>query len=130
MPPTARSIAVETACPGQIAQLAAERGYILDFASDEVYENLANEVLINNAPKVIHGYRIAQGDTIELPADFAEKLRAAGASDLELREFAAQVHPNVDAATALRKLDRDIKRSRGLDAPEPTTESKFFDRPY
>ena len=68
------------------------------------------------------------GTSIELPPDLAARLAAAGATDQQVREFAAQVYPNVDAATALRKLDRDIKRSRGVDVPEPT-ESPFFDRP-
>ena len=68
------------------------------------------------------------GTSIELPPDLRARLAAAGATDQQVREFAAQVYPNVDAATALRKLDRDIKRSRGVDVPEPT-ESPFFDRP-
>lgn len=126
-----RSLAVAQTWPAEVAALATELwGSEPDSLSDLEFRNIANEVALNHAGDVIRGARIAAGDAIDLSAapDFASRLAQTGASDQDVRAFAAGLYPEMSAADALRRYQRDIARASGLTVAEPPTSP--FGRPF
>lgn len=134
MPRDQRSVAVEQSFAAEFAALSNELwGCAPADLDDTSFRQVANEVALNNAGKIVYGARIAAGDTIDFTAapNLAQRLAIAGASDESVREFAQAAFPDLSPSAAMRAYAADIQRWAGGTGSEPPKSAEpLFDRPF
>ena len=98
---------------------------------DEDYRHVANEVLRSHLGDLHAAAVAADGGGIDpsvAPA-FAARLAQTGASQKEVREFAAaHLYPDLSPDAAVKRYQRDLARASGSTVAEPR--EPLFDRPF